>query len=80
VSLAADSHADGDTLPMKMLLRKMGNQLINDLEQGCQMVYFQTKNWNFGKVLRVWQWKMLVYFMDLWSILRPFHIFYGHWV
>jgi hypothetical protein len=24
------------------------------------------------------QWKMLVYFMDTWSVLRPFVIFYGH--
>jgi hypothetical protein len=25
-------------------------------------------------------WKLLVYFIDIWSVLRPFDIFYGHWV
>jgi hypothetical protein len=33
-----------------------------------------------GAFWRVLQWKMLVYFMDIWSILRPFDIFYGHLV
>jgi hypothetical protein len=42
--------------------------------QGCQMVCFQTKNQNLGKFWRVSQWKMLVYFMDTWSILRSFVI------
>jgi hypothetical protein len=48
--------------------------------QGCQMVYFQTKNPNLGKFWRVLQWKMLVYFFTIWSILRPIGIFYGHLV
>jgi hypothetical protein len=39
------------------------------------MVYFQTKNSNLGKFWRVLQWKMLPYFMDIWSILRPFDTF-----
>jgi hypothetical protein len=34
------------------------------------MVCFQTKNPNLGKFWRVFQWKMLVYFMDTWSILH----------
>jgi hypothetical protein len=38
--------------------------------QGCQMVCFHTKNPNLGTFWRVLQWKMLVYFMDTWSILR----------
>jgi hypothetical protein len=38
------------------------------------MVCFQTKNPNLGKFWRVLQWKMLVYFMDTWSILRSFVI------
>jgi hypothetical protein len=46
--------------------------------QGCQMVCFLTKNTNLGKFWRVLQWKMLVYFMADWSILRPFGIFCGH--
>jgi hypothetical protein len=34
------------------------------LKQGCQMVYFQTKTPNLGKLWRALEWKMLVY---LWS-------------
>jgi hypothetical protein len=48
---------------------------INDnvpRKQGCQMVYFRTKNPNFGIFWRVLQWKLLVYFMAIWSIFRPF--------
>jgi hypothetical protein len=37
------------------------------LRQGCQMVSFQTKNPNLGKFLRVLQWTMMVYFMDIFS-------------
>jgi hypothetical protein len=42
--------------------------------QGCQMVYFQTKNPKFWRVL---QWKILVYFTDIRSIFLPLDIFYG---
>jgi hypothetical protein len=45
----------------------------------CQMVYFQTKNRNLDKYWRALQWKMLVYFMDIWYILRPVDVFNGHW-
>jgi hypothetical protein len=48
--------------------------------QGCQMVFFQTKNPNLGKFWRVLQLKLLVYFMAIWYSLRPFAIFYGNWV
>jgi hypothetical protein len=48
--------------------------------QGCQMAYFQTKNPNLVKFLRVLKWKMLVYFMAIWSIFRSFGIFCGHLV
>jgi hypothetical protein len=44
------------------------------------MVCFQTKNPILGKFWRVLQWKMMIYFMDTWSILRSFVIFYGHLV
>jgi hypothetical protein len=44
--------------------------------QGCQMVYFQTKNPNLGKFLRALDWKMLIYFMAIWNIFRTFGIFY----
>jgi hypothetical protein len=43
--------------------------------QGCQMVYFQTENANFGTFWRVSQWKILVYFMAIRSILCSFGIF-----
>jgi hypothetical protein len=54
--------------------------------QGCQMAYFQTKNPDLGKFLRVLQWKMSVYYMSIvyftatWYILRTFGIFCGYLV
>jgi hypothetical protein len=48
--------------------------------QGCQMVCFQTKNRNLGKFCRVLLGQILVYFMTIWSIVRPLEIFYGHLV
>jgi hypothetical protein len=42
--------------------------------QGCQMVCFQTKNPNFGKIWRALEWKMLLYFLTVCNILRPFGI------
>jgi hypothetical protein len=55
-----------------LLARK--NELVFDqsLEQGCQMVYFQTKNPNLGKFWRALDWTMLIYFMTIWNILRAF--------
>jgi hypothetical protein len=47
--------------------------------QGCQMVCFQTKT-NLGKFLRALDGKMLIYFMDIWNILRTFGKFYDHLV
>jgi hypothetical protein len=49
-------------------------------DQGCQMVCFQTKNPNLGKFWGFLQWKIFVYFMTIWSILRTLEIFYGHLV
>jgi hypothetical protein len=59
---------------MKQSLSRQG------YEQGCQMVCLQTKNPKLGKFGMVLQWKMLVYFMDTWSILPSFVMFYGHLV
>jgi hypothetical protein len=42
--------------------------------QGCQMVYFQPKN--FGKFQRALELKLLVHFMPIWYKLWPFGIFY----
>jgi hypothetical protein len=33
-----------------------------------------------GNFWRVLKWKMLAYFMDIWSTLQPFGILYGHLV
>jgi hypothetical protein len=35
-------------------------------KQGCQMVRYQTKNHNLGKIWRVLQRKTLVYFVAIW--------------
>jgi hypothetical protein len=42
------------------------------------MAYFQTKNPDSGKFWRLLKWKMLVYYMAVWSILRLFGTFCGH--
>jgi hypothetical protein len=42
------------------------------------MVCFSTKNPNLGKIFRVSDKKMLIYFMDIWYILWTFGIFYDH--
>jgi hypothetical protein len=34
------------------------------------MVCFQTKNSNLGKFWRALEWKMLVYFVVIWNIIR----------
>jgi hypothetical protein len=52
--------------------------IANNIQQGCQMVYFQTKNPNLGKFRRVLQWTIRVYFMTIRYTLRPFAIFYAH--
>jgi hypothetical protein len=48
--------------------------------QGCQMVCFQTKNPNLDQLCRVLQWKILIYFMTIWSILQPLEMFCVHLV
>jgi hypothetical protein len=58
--------------------------LVTLAPHDCQMSKPKMKIWvNFGRIL---QWKMLVYFMTIWSIhciwhiLWPFGIFYGYLV
>jgi hypothetical protein len=52
--------------------RVTGLSDFSPIGQGCQMVYFKTKKWNWGKFFRAMQWKMLgSLFYD---ILRPFDI------
>jgi hypothetical protein len=45
--------------------------------QKSQLVCFHTKNPNLCIFSLDLEWKMLVYFMAIWNILRPFSIFYG---
>jgi hypothetical protein len=42
------------------------------------MVYFQTQNPNLGKFWSVLQWKALVNFVAIWSILLSFGKFCSH--
>jgi hypothetical protein len=44
------------------------------------MVCFQAKNPNLGKFYMVLQWKILVYFMTIWTFLGTLEIFNGHLV
>jgi hypothetical protein len=44
------------------------------------MVCFQTKYSYLGKFWRALEWKMLVFFIVIWIILRSFGKFYGHLV
>jgi hypothetical protein len=60
-------------LPKKTFRDFLTDPMSHRLQQGCQMVYFQTENSNLGKFWRVLQWKMLVF---LW----PFGLFYGRLV
>jgi hypothetical protein len=41
------------------------------------MVCFQTKNTNLGKFRRALDWKMFIYCMSIWNILRTLGILYG---
>jgi hypothetical protein len=50
------------------------------VEQGCQMVSFETKNPNLGKFWRALHWEMLIYFMVIWNCLETFGIVYNHLV
>jgi hypothetical protein len=61
-------------------LREIVSQQFNNLyptHQGCQMVYFQTKNPSLGKFWRVLPWNELVYFRVFWDVLGSFGMFWG---
>jgi hypothetical protein len=38
------------------------------------------KNPNLGQFSRALEWKMFVYYLVIWNILRPFGIFHGNLV
>jgi uncharacterized membrane protein YfcA len=42
------------------------------------MVYFQTKNPNFGLFSKALEWKIFVYFMSILVLLSLFGVFYRH--
>jgi hypothetical protein len=44
------------------------------------MAYFQTKDPDLGKIWRVLQWQMFVYYIAVWYILRHLGILCGHLV
>jgi hypothetical protein len=50
------------------------------INQGCQMAYFQTKNYTLGKFFRTLQWKRLIHFMAFGPALLTLCIIYGHLV
>jgi hypothetical protein len=49
-----------------------------DKFQGCQMVYFKTKNPNLGTFWWALEWKVLVYLKAIWYNLWPFGIVCSH--
>jgi hypothetical protein len=49
-----------------------------NVNQGCQAVYFHTNNPDLGKFCRVLERKLLVYFIAIWNILRPYSILSAH--
>jgi hypothetical protein len=53
---------------------------LTDLIRVARWFVFKPKITNLGKFCRVLLWKILVYFITIWSILRPLYIFYGHLV
>jgi hypothetical protein len=60
----------------KQTRKDLATRDVSICPQGCQMVYFQTKNPNLGKFWRVFQWNVLVYFKSVHS----FAVYYGHLV
>jgi hypothetical protein len=70
------SHLSGAVLERCGLLKWVWLMAIR--YQGCQMACFRTKGSYLGNFWRVLQWKMLVYFMTIWSYLPPFGILCGH--
>jgi hypothetical protein len=46
------------------------SKLLQPLNQGCQMAFYQTRNPNLGKFWRALQWYLDVgIFFDIWYIL-----------
>jgi hypothetical protein len=45
--------------------------LCLSIDQGCQMVSFQTKKTNLGIFWKTMEWKMLLFILVIYNILRP---------
>jgi hypothetical protein len=54
--------------------------LLTAAEQGCQMVYFQTKKSQFGQILEGLRWEKINVFMAVWNSLQTLGIFCDHLV
>jgi hypothetical protein len=54
--------------------------ILSDLTRVARWYIFKPKNPHLGNFWRVLQWEMVVYFMNIWSILQSFVILYGHLV
>jgi hypothetical protein len=52
-----------EALPKLKWTNSVVTYILRVSKQGCQMVYFQTKNPNFGKILGALELEMLLYFM-----------------
>jgi hypothetical protein len=53
---------------------------LRKLVRVARWFIFIPKNPDLGRFWRALEWKMLVYFMTIWNILRPFVIIYGRLV
>jgi hypothetical protein len=69
----------GETSPIVVKIRSWVGANVHRLvmsfmifTQGCQMVYFPTKNTNLNQFLRASDWMMLIHFMAIWNIRRTF--------
>jgi hypothetical protein len=73
--------------PEKNKISNSGKALSSS-HSGLPDGLFSNQNHNLGKIWRFLQWKKLLHFMTIWSILQPFGIgilwpfgiFYGHLV
>jgi hypothetical protein len=60
--------------------RQKINFISNKIRRSSSLVCFPTKNPNLGKFWRAFDWKMFIYFMAIWNILRTFGKVYDHLV
>jgi hypothetical protein len=67
--------------PLVTILSLKQSRKLFCSKQGCQMVYFKTKNPTLGTFSRAWwEWKMLVHFKAIWFDLWPLGIIYSRLV